>query len=405
MLSYEEAIERIDRTVLPLPPVAVALTEARGRVLAEPVRSRWDLPPSTNSAMDGYAFGFAGQTSGAKLRLAGFVPAGSDQHGRIDTGCCVKIMTGASLPVGCDTVVPVEDVVAMEEEIRLESDVRPGQHVRHQGEEARGGEILLPSGIELRPGEIALLASAGVEQVVVHPSPTVAVLSTGDELVELGAAPGPGQIVNSNYYLLAGRLAEEDCHVLPLGIASDERADLAQRLQRGLEADMLISTGGVSMGDRDLVRPVLSDHGFELGFWKVRIKPGKPVLFGTAGRSVVFGLPGNPAASAATFELFVRPALRRMAGFRDILPPRLRTVLTEGITGGASRQRFIWGTLHEEQGAYFFNPGSRQGSGQNRSMCGAQALLSVPAGEAGLAEGSQVDVMLLRLPPGIAALP
>ncbi len=171
----------------------------------------------------------------------------------------------------------------------------------------------------------------------------MALLSSGDELVELGEEPGPGQIVNSNLHLLSARLREEGCSVLPLGVARDAVGDLACRLSLGLEADMLVSSGGVSVGDRDLLREALGTHNFELGFWRVNIRPGKPVLFGTVGGRPVFGLPGNPAASAATFELFVRPALRRLGGFRDVFPPRLRVTLASAVEGGEPRQRFLWG--------------------------------------------------------------
>jgi molybdopterin molybdotransferase len=192
--------------------------------------------------------------------------------------------------------------------------------------------------------------------------------------------------------------------VIPLGIARDERGDLGARIARGLEADVLMTTGGVSVGDRDHVQETLVAQGFELGFWKVAIKPGKPVLFGRCGSTLVFGLPGNPAASAATFELFARPALRRLAGHGDPLQPRLAVTLTTAVSGGEKRQRFLWGTLAERDGRYLFTPSGRQGSGQNRSIQGSQALLPVPGGSAEISAGSEVEVLLLRLPPG-AALP
>jgi molybdopterin molybdotransferase len=246
-----------------------------------------------------------------------------------------------------------------------------------------------------------LLAAAGSGRVRVYPAPRVALLSTGDELVELGDIPGPGQIVNSNFHLLAARIREEGGTVVPLGIARDRRAELSGRIAEGLRtADLLVSTGGVSVGDRDHVQEVLAEHGFQLGFWRVAIKPGKPVLFGTVGTTPVFGLPGNPSAAAATFELFVRPALRRLGGHDDPLHPRLRVILTDAVAGGEKRQQFLWGGLRERDGRYEFTP-SRLGSGQTRGIRGAHALLPVAAGDSGLAAGSEVDVMLLRLPPGL----
>ena len=402
MLTYQEAVKVILATLRPLPPMELPLPEALGLVLAEPAKALWDLPPADNSAMDGYAFAFAGQREGDELTVAGFVPAGAPFQGKLEAGQAVKIMTGAPLPAECDTVVPVEEVAEESGRIRFTRSPAAGGHVRRRGEELRRGEALLTPGTPLYSGEMGLLAAAGVRTVTVHPAPRVALLSTGDELVELGEPPGAGQIVNSNFHLLAARLREEGCGVVSLGIARDNADDLAAKVAKGLQADMLISTGGVSVGDRDYVQEVLGAHGFELGFWRVAIKPGKPVLFGIAQGTPVIGLPGNPAASAATFELFARPALRRLAGFPDPLPPRLRVTLTADISGGEKRQRFLWGTLREQEGNYLFTPSGRQGSGQNRSIQGARALLPVPGDSPHIAAGSQVEVMLLRLPPGTA---
>ena len=400
MLTYEEALHVVLERTRPLPAQELPLARALGRVLAAPAPARWDLPPADNSAMDGYAFTYAGQQAGDLLPVCGFVPAGAAPRESLPTGGAVKIMTGAPLPAGCDTVVPVEEVTPEGTGIRLRGPVERGAHIRRRGEELQRGEELLTAGTPLYSGEMGLLAAAGVERVSVHRTPRVAVLSTGDELVELGATPGPGQIVNSNYHLLAARLQEEGCEVLPLGIARDEGNALAESLARGLQADLLLSTGGVSVGDRDLVQETLTRHGFTLGFWRVAIKPGKPILFGTVEERPVFGLPGNPAASAATFELFVRPALRRLAGHRNPLLPRQRVTLGSAVAGGEKRQRFLWGTLQETAGRYLFTPTARQASGQNRSIQGAQALLPVPAASTGLEAGTEVEVLLLRLPLG-----
>jgi molybdopterin molybdotransferase len=301
MLSYEEAVRVVLETVRPMPPEKVPLQEALGRVTAEPVLARWDLPPANNSAMDGFAFSFSGQRAGDRLAVAGFLPAGSRMKEKIPPGQAVKIMTGAPLPDGCDTVVPIEDVDESDDGVRLNTASRSGQHVRLRGEELRQGEEILPAGVPIHSGEMGLLAAGGIDRLRIVRPPRVALLSTGDELVELGETPGPGRIVNSNSHLLSSRLREEGLEVVSLGIARDEKDELAARVAAGLEADMLISTGGVSVGDRDHVQETLAHFGFQLGFWRVRIKPGKPVLFGTAQGRPVFALPGNPAASAATF--------------------------------------------------------------------------------------------------------
>lgn len=398
MLTFEEALQVVLQRLAPLPPMRVSLAAAHGKVLAESIEARWDLPRADNAAMDGYAFACRGVEEGGELLVAGFVPAGGPVLDALAPGAAVRIMTGAPLPAGCDCVVPLEEIDVLDGRVRLQRTPTPGQHVRRRGEEVRCGEVILEAGTQLLGGELALLAAIGSVTVLVHPVPRVGLISTGDELVELGCEPGPGQIVNSNRWLLEGRLRELGVEVEILGVARDREEELEEALAAGSGCDLLLSTGGVSVGDRDLLRGVLQRHGFEQGFWKVAIKPGKPVLFGTLSRRAVFGLPGNPAAAAATFELFVRPALRRLAGFRDVRLPRLRVLLEAPVHGGEQRQRFLWGSLHETDGAYRFRSASWQGSGQNRALLGAQALLPVAAGSPALPAGSPVEVWLLRLP-------
>lgn len=402
MLTYNEAIKVLMETITPLAAVEVPLCEALGHVLAEPAYARWDLPSADNSAMDGFAFSFSGQQEGDHLPVAGFVPAGSPLVGKMAKGTAVKIMTGALLPADCDTVVPIEEVTESGGRIHLTRAPQARQHVRHQGEEIRNGEQLLPQGTAIHSGEMGLLAAGGADRVKVYPRLRVALLSTGDELVELGATPAPGQIINSNFYMLSARLREEGCTVISLGIAKDDEEILSGRIREGLKADLLITTGGVSVGDRDYVQETLRAHGFELGFWRVAVKPGKPVLFGMAQGTPVLGLPGNPAASAATFELFVRPAIRRMTGHRDTMPPRLKVTLTAAVTGDAKRQCFLWGSLMEIAGSYHFTPSRWQGSGQTRSIQGSIALLPVAPASDGFPAGNEVEVLLLRLPPGLS---
>ncbi|HDR47199.1 MAG TPA: molybdopterin molybdenumtransferase MoeA, partial [Geoalkalibacter subterraneus] len=289
MITYDEAIHRVIDTVKVLPPVEETIENALGRVLAAPVRARWTVPPADNSAMDGFAMKGEELTAGSELQVVGFVPAGRPFSQAVSDGEAVRIMTGAPIPAGCDTVVPMEEAEVESDRIQLRKTPRLGQHIRRKGEEFEEGEPLLSPGTPLYAGEIALLATAGIASVQVYPRPRVALLATGDELVELGAPPGPGQIINSNTYLLTARLREEGCHVLPLGIARDNEQDLGVKIAAGLRLDVLITTGGVSVGDRDLVQDALRQHGFSQIFWKVKIKPGKPVLFGTCGDTTVFG--------------------------------------------------------------------------------------------------------------------
>lgn len=400
MLTYDEALQLVLETITPLPPVLLPLALAAGRVLGAAVISSKNLPPSDNSAMDGYAFAWSERISDQPLPVIDFVAAGHARRIAVPAGNAVKIMTGAPLPPDCDTVVPIEDIENLDGSIHLKVITQRGDNVRYCGEELRCGELILDAGTPLFAGEIGLLASAGIETVLVHPAPRVAILSTGDELVELGAPQVDGKIVNSNAYLLATRLREEGCEPLLLGIARDTPEDLDEALQQGLQADLLLTTGGVSVGDCDHVQEALVKLGFSRKFWKVAIKPGKPVLFGTIKDQPVFGLPGNPAATAATFELFVQPALRRLSGYRATRPPRLRVNLTEAIRGGDKRQRFLWGRLDICNGSFCFTPAHYQGSGQNRSLQGAQALLPLAANSPNLAAGSEIEILLLRMPPG-----
>lgn len=394
MLRYEEALAKILASVTPLPPVEISLDEAGGLVLAETVTARWDMPRADNSAMDGFAVA-SRQVTGV-LPIAGAAYAGHPFDGTIAAGSAVRITTGAPIPAGCDAVVPVEDTEETAEGVTLKSVPQTGDHVRRQGEEYRRGETLLEAGTVLRAGEIGLLASAGASRVKVHPRPRVALLSTGDELVELGLEPGPGQIVNSNLHQLAARIRECGGEVLRLGIGRDEPGGIDALIDAGRQADLLISTGGVSVGERDFVRAALDRHDFHQLFWKVAIKPGKPVLFGTLGGKPCFGLPGNPAAAAATFELFVRPALRGLAGHSQLLGETRKGVLSETVRGGGKRQAFLWCRLEWDGDGYRVHVTRRQGSGQNRSLQGANALLAVPGDIEKLDAGQVVAVQLLR---------
>lgn len=396
MLSYPDALQMVLDTVNPLPPISLPLDKCLGRVLAEPARACWDQPPADNSAMDGYALTSLQLPDDLHLKLAGEAFAGHPFYGRIAPGEASRITTGATLPVGCDCIVPIEETRLDGERVILNKPPKPGQHIRRRGEEFSAGEILLEPGSLLRSGAIGLLASAGVEQLRVHPRPRVAILSTGDELVELGEIPGPGQIVNSNLHLLTARLRELDCEPLPIGIGRDTPEALVEAWQSGLQCDLLVSTGGVSIGERDYVQASLQRLGFTRKFWKVAIKPGKPVLFGTLGTTPVFGLPGNPAATAATCELFVRPALRRLAGHRQAQPTEIRVRLAAAVEPDRHRLTFIWGNLELQADELLFHPSQRQESGQNRSHQGAQALLPVAPELGRLPGGSCARAILLE---------
>ncbi len=404
MISYDEAIATVLTNVQALTPVELPLMRAQGLILASPAVALWNMPRWDNSAMDGFAFAADQVKTPTTLQIVGHSFAGHPFSGHLKTGEAVRITTGAPIPDGADTAVPLEEIVDEGNSVLLKNPVFKGQHVRYRGEEFKANEELLPAGTQLYAGGISLLASAGVDQVRVMPSPKVAIFSTGDELVELGQELGPGQIVNSNLQYLIARLEECGCIPIPLGVGEDRCDDLNRLFDQAQEADLLLTTGGVSVGEKDLVQQTLLQRGFEKKFWKVAIKPGKPVLFGLLGGKPCFGLPGNPAATAATFELFVRPALQKLVGNANLFAPRLKVKLAESVSGGGKRQNFLWGELQIVNGHMEITPLRRQGSGQNRSMQKAQALLPVPIGCTGLNAGDDVEVILLRLPQGQKAL-
>ena len=363
--------------------------------LASSATARWDMPSCDNSAMDGFAIASGAKANHVALPIVGNSFAGHPYHGEIQSGQSVRITTGAAIPLGADTVVPVEDVEERNGRVYLRAVTKVGHHVRYQGEEYRDNDVLLDSGVVLRAGEIALLASAGVDRVSVYPRPRVAVISTGDELVELGQVPGPGQIINSNMHLLKTRLTECGGTPVCFGIRADDPATLGHCIDEALEADIIISTGGVSVGEKDHVQATLEKRNFKKLFWKVAIKPGKPVLFGMLEGKPYFGLPGNPAATAATFELFVKPALKRLAGHVNVLPEKRRAVLTEEIAGDGNRQAFLWCRLDWHENGYKVSALQHQGSGQNRCLTGVNAILPVPIGTKRFVEGEAVEVFLL----------
>lgn len=396
MLPYEDALLKVLETVQPLPACQWPTAEAAGRVLAEAVTAQWDMPRCHNSAMDGYAINAHSSSQNSALEIVGSSFAGQPFHGCVAEGQAIRITTGAPLPEGTDTILPVEDVDEDAGKLFVESPFTAKQHVRMQGEEFKEGQELLQSGALLHAGEISLLACAGVEDVKVYPKPQVAIISTGDELVELGSKPGRGQVINSNLYYLSTRLNQLGCVPLCVGIGKDNKQSLDQCITQALAADLIISTGGVSVGEKDQVQSTLEAHNFQKIFWKVAIKPGKPLLFGQLGNKPFFGLPGNPAATASTFELFVVPALRKMSGKPDCRAQKRTGILTRRVENKGKRQAFLWSRLEWSDGQYRVIVQAHQGSGQHSSIQGANALLSLPAGSGEINQGSQVEVLLLE---------
>jgi molybdopterin molybdotransferase len=394
MVSFEEARSIILDSVQPVGTERIHLLEAAGRVLAEDAVAPWDLPLWDNSAMDGYAVRSEDCLSvPCRLRVSGFLPAGAKAAGfSVEAGCAVRIMTGAPVPEGCDAVVPVEETDDGQQEVTLQERVKKGQHVRLRAEDVPSGVVFVRAGTLIRPPEINMLAGFGMALVPVYRQPTVAILSTGDELVELGGTPGPGEIINSNTLSLAAAVHEAGCIPRIIGIARDNRDSHLEKLREGLKADVLITSAGVSAGDCDLVRDVLEELGAKQLFWKVGIKPGGPTAFAMYGSTPVFSLPGNPVSTMITFEEFVRPALLRMQGHQRVVRPLFKAVLREALKKKPGKVQIVRLRLEKEAGRWYATSAGNQQTAILKTMVDAQAIAVLPAGSTCFAVGDEVDV-------------
>jgi molybdopterin molybdotransferase len=379
--------------VRPLPAERVPLADALDRVLAEDVDSPGDVPPFDSSALDGYV---VGDTGGGDLPVVGESRAGMPTERVLGAGEAMRISTGAAVPQGGVAVVPVERSQSRDGRVVLPPS-SDGANIRRAGEDIRSGERVLSAGSDIGPAELGALAALGHAHVVCGGAPRVAVLTTGDELVEPGEGPlQPGQIRNSNAYALGAQALRAGANVVARQIVRDDRATTVEQLGRALEqADVVIVSGGVSVGPHDHVKPALAELGVEESFWRVALKPGKPTWFGTRGDRYVFGLPGNPVSAIVTFHLFARPALRRLAG-GDAHDSRTRAFLAVPVAREPGRDQVLRCRLEARPDGWHVTPTKSQGSHILTSMLGAEALALVPRGEGELAAGEPVDIELLR---------
>jgi len=400
-LRLEEARARIVADITPIEErETVRIHDSLGRVLATAVHSGVDVPSHRNSAMDGYAL--AGEdlprSGTATVEIAGTSWAGRPYDGVVRRGQCVRIMTGAMLPDGTDTVVMQEHVRLHDARVSIEPGHRVGQNVRPVGEDIRRGELALEAGTLLRPAQAGLLASLGIGEVTVLRRPRVAIFSTGDELRSIGDALGPGQIYDSNRYSLHGMLTRLQVEVLDLGVVKDTREDTLRAFQSAAErADAVVTSGGVSVGEADYVTETLERYG-QVGFWKVAMKPGKPIAFGRFGKACFFGLPGNPVSVMVTFYQFVREALMVLQGRRDAGPvPTFKAKLAAPIRKAPGRTEFQRGILAQaDDGGWTVRTTGDQGSGILSSMSQANCFIVLPTATGDVAAGELVDVQLLE---------
>jgi molybdopterin molybdotransferase len=410
--SVEEALAAILERIPVLEPEVVLLDEALGRVLAEDVHADIHVPPFDNSAMDGYAVRGA-DTAGATaerpavLRVVADLPAGRVPDTAVGPGEAIRIMTGAPMPAGADAIVRVEDTERGEGTVLVRAPSRPGRDVRLAGEDVRAGELILPRGTYVRPAEVGMLAMLGRRRVQVIRRPRVAVLTTGDELVDVDEPVTPGKIRNVNLYSICAQVRWCGGEPIALGVARDTLEDLEAKVREGMTADMLVTSAGVSVGDYDVVKVVLDKLG-RIDFWRVNMKPAKPIAFGRIGDIPMFGLPGNPASSMVAFEEFVRPAILKMQGRRALRHPTLAAVSEAELDNRGGRRSYVRGYVHAHGDGYRVRPAGPEGAGIMTAMVRANCFIVIPEDVARVAPGDAVTVELLDAAPteeiGVPAL-
>lgn len=410
-LTVEEALTAVLNGVSVLAAETVALPAALGRVLAEPVTARDSLPPFANSSMDGYALRAADLAGAAVatpviLRVIGDVAAGAMPDVTVTTGTAVRIMTGAPLPAGADAVVPVEDTDELwrnrerplPDNIQVSRAVAFGDYVRHPGEDIEAGQIVMEAGHLIRPQEIGVLASLGVAKVAVIRRPKVGILATGDELIGVEEPLRPGKIRNSNGYTQTAQVTALGAIPISLGVARDSEADVRAKLQAGLDAgvDLFISSAGVSVGAYDVVKAVLDESG-DVSFWRVRMRPGKPLAFGAYQGVPYLGLPGNPVSAMVSFERFARAAIRKMSGHTRMERPQLKVILQDEIRSDG-RESYIRAVVWRENGRYLAKTTGDQGSHIMTSLVKANALIIVPENITQVDPGAEMTAWMLDWP-------
>ncbi len=404
MLSVEEALARMLAEIQPLEVTQVPLAESLGLVLAEAVVAQEDMPPFANSAMDGYALRSSDSRSRqgqpARLHITGSVAAGYVAESAVMEGTAMRIMTGAPVPSGADSVIQVELTRAdgpESEWVEILEPVAPGNNIRPAGEDMRRGQTILRHGMEIGPWEIGMLATLGRASVQVVRRPRVAILGTGDEVIDIDQPLQPGKIRNSNSYLLEAAVRRSGAQALRLGIARDTVESLREKFGEAMQSDLIITTGGVSVGDFDLVKNIMAEQG-AINFWRINMRPGKPVAFGHIGTIPLLGLPGNPVSAAVTFELFGRPVIRKMLGHTRLQRPVIEVVVEDGVGERVQRRHYVRAHVERLNGRYVARTTGNQGSNILTSLLDANAFIIVPEGGTVIRPGEPAQAMMLEWP-------
>ena len=400
MISVEKALKTILVNFRPLGLEKINILEAQKRVIGEDVFAPHNIPSADNSAMDGYAVRHT-DTKGAtkdkplQLKIIEDIPAGKVALKKIKKGEAARIMTGAVIPEGADSVIRQEDTKKDGNTVIIYTSVKKGQNIRFAGEDVRTGELVVKKGSTLRPADIGMLAALGKAFISVYQKPRVAIMSTGDELVDIETNPPLGKIINSNSYSLAAQVLE--CGGIPimLGISKDKKIDLQEKFKTALHADVIISSGGVSVGDFDFVKNVMGEIGNAMHFWQVAMRPGKPLAFGAIESVPLFGLPGNPVSAMVSFEQFVRPSLLKMQGQTKIFRQTIKAVCAQEIQKSAGFRHFIRAVVKKEKDQYIASVTGDQGSGILKSMVIANALIVMGENEIRIKKGEPVTIQLL----------
>jgi molybdopterin molybdotransferase len=400
MIRVEEALTHILNSISPLDLEKTDILNALGRVIGEDIYSGRNIPPKDNSAMDGYALK-SDDTKGATSEAPAIVetiediPAGHLPQKTVGPGQAARIMTGAYVPKGADTVVKVEDTDRDGNRVRIFVESPRGDNIRYSGEDVKEGDLVISKGKITGPAEVGMLASLGRSFIKVYQKPLVAIIATGDEIADIDEETSEGKIISSNSYSLNAQVRECGAVALQTGIAKDREESLMAAFRSALRADVIISSGGVSVGDYDFVKDVMAQMGTNIEFWQVAQRPGKPLAFGTMEGKLVFGLPGNPVSSMITFEEYVRPALLKMMGRKEIFRRTIKATLTEDIKKKSGLKHFIRARVNKEGEIFTVATTGEQGSGILKSMVLANGIIVLPEDMTSVKKGEEVAVQLI----------